>query len=156
MSRSVPFPRAIPAVSASVLLALLLAPVMASGQTASAAGRWRTIDDHTGKPKSIVRIRDQNGTLTGTIETLLNPPAPHPTCNLCTGAKKGQPLVGLEILWGFHRDGPRWTGGQVLDPETGKIYSATIAIEDGGNKLKLRGYIGISLLGRTQYWLREH
>lgn len=156
-----PIPRAIVAVPATILLAVLLVPGAARAQTgagaaASPAGRWKTIDDHTGKPKSIVEIRMQNGTLTGAIETLLNPSSPHPTCNLCSGAKKDQPLVGLEILWGFHLDGAEWSGGQVLDPDTGKVYRATIALEDGGNKLRLHGYIGISLLGRTQYWLREH
>ncbi|MGA3132274.1 MAG: DUF2147 domain-containing protein [Terracidiphilus sp.] len=159
MTRFFPIPRAITAVPAFVLLAILLAPGAIRAQTDAASspvGRWKTIDDHTGKPKSIVEIREQNGTLTGTIETLLNPPTPHPTCNLCSGAKKDQPFLGLEILWGFHLDGGQWSGGQVLDPETGKVYSATITLQDGGNKLRLRGYIGISLLGRTQYWLREH
>ncbi len=144
------FLRAILAITAALLLA------SAAHAQSGVAGSWRTIDDHTGKPKSIVEIREHDGTITGTIVKLLNPPTPHPTCNLCTGAKKDQPFLGLEILWGFHRDGAQWTGDQVLDPETGKVYSATITIEDGGNKLKLRGYIGISLLGRTQYWQREH
>lgn len=143
-------PRAILTLAVVVLLS------SAAHAQSGVAGRWRTIDDHTGKPKSIVEIREHDGTITGTIETLLNPPKPHPICDLCAGAKKNQPVEGLEILWGFHRDGAQWTGGQVLDPETGKIYSATITVQDGGSKLKLRGYIGISLIGRTQYWLREH
>jgi uncharacterized protein (DUF2147 family) len=133
-------------------------PALADTSTASLTspvGRWKTIDDKTGKPKSIVEIREQNGTLTGAIVTLLNPQGPHPTCYLCSGAKKDQPLVGLEILWGFHLDGAEWSGGQVLDPDNGKIYRAWLALEDGGNKLHVRGYIGISLLGRTQYWFRE-
>lgn len=150
MKKNILIPRALLALTTAVLLA-----TAAHAQT-GVAGRWRTIDDHTGKPKSIVQIREHDGTLTGTIETLLNPPEPHPTCKFCSGAKKDKPVVGLEILWGFHRDGAQWTGGQVLDPETGKVYSATITIEDGGKKLKLRGYIGISLIGRTQYWLREN
>ncbi len=159
MTRFFPYPRIVVAAPALVLLAALLVPTVTraqAGAASSPAGRWKTIDDHTGKPKSIVEIREQNGTLTGTIVTLLNPPSPHPTCNLCSGAKKDQPFLGLEILWGFHRDGDEWSGGQVLDPDTGKIYRATIVLEDGGNKLRLHGYIGISLLGRTQYWLREH
>ena len=121
---------------------------------ASPAGQWKTIDDHTGKAKSIVAIREVNGELHGTIATLIDPPDPHPTCKLCSGALKDRPLVGLEILWGFRRDGDQWTGGRVLDPETGKIYQATLGLEEGGRKLKVRGFIGISLLGRTQYWIR--
>lgn len=122
--------------------------------TASPVGRWKTIDDATGIAKSIVEIREENGTLTGTIETLFNPPVPHPICYLCSGAKKDQPLVGLQILWGFHRDGAQWSGGLVLDPETGKIYRASLSLEDGGRKLRVHGYIMVPLLGRTEYWLR--
>jgi uncharacterized protein (DUF2147 family) len=120
----------------------------------SPVGRWKTIDDATGKVKSIVDIREQSGRLYGTIEVLFDPPVPHPTCYVCKGAMKDQPLVGLQVMWGFAQDGGQWSGGQVLDPETGKIYRAFLALEDGGTKLRLRGYIGIPLLGRTEYWMR--
>ena len=99
------------------------APALAQAvgaSTASPVGRWKTIDDHTGKPKSIVEIREPNGTLTGSILTLLNPPTPHPTCNLCSGAKKDQPLVGLEILWGFHLDGDQWGADRFSIRKTAK------------------------------------
>lgn len=125
-----------------------------SASRPSPVGRWKTVDDATGKVKSIVAIREQNGKLYGTIEKLFDPPVPHPTCYLCSGALKDRPLVGLQVLWGFGKDGSQWSGGQVLDPETGKIYRASISLEDDGNKLRLRGYIGIPLLGRTEYWLR--
>jgi uncharacterized protein (DUF2147 family) len=121
----------------------------------SPVGRWKTVDDATGKVKSIVQIREENGKLFGTIEQLFDPPVPHPTCYLCTGPLKDRPLVGLEVLSGFAQDGSRWSGGQVLDPESGKIYSASLSLEDGGKKLRLRGYIGIQLLGRTEHWVRD-
>ncbi len=121
----------------------------------SPVGRWKTVDDTTGKVKSIVQIREENGKLYGTIEQLFDPPVPHPTCYLCTGDLKDRPLVGLQVLSGFVQDGEHWSGGQVLDPETGKIYSASLSIEDGGKKLRLRGYIGIQLLGRTEHWRRD-
>jgi len=121
----------------------------------SPVGRWKTIDDKTGKAKSIVGISERSGKLFGTIETLLDPPEPHPTCKLCTGSNKDRPLVGLQIMWGFQADGSEWSGGQVLDPETGKIYHATLTLENSGKQLRLRGYIGIPLLGRTQRWQRE-
>jgi uncharacterized protein (DUF2147 family) len=121
---------------------------------ASPVGRWRTVDDATGKVKSIVAIREQNGKLYGTIEELFDPPVPHPTCYLCTGDLKDRPLVGLQILWDFVPDGTQWSGGQVLDPETGKIYRASIALEDGGKRLRLHGYFLVTLLGRTEHWLR--
>jgi uncharacterized protein (DUF2147 family) len=148
----------------SLGLALLVAPPSlpcpARAQTtqsqtpSSPVGRWTTIDDVTGKAKSIVVIHEDSGKLYGTIESLLNPPVPHPTCNLCTGDKKDRPLVGLQILWDFKPDGNEWSGGDVLDPETGKIYKATLALENGGKGLRLHGYIGIPLFGRTEHWIR--
>ena len=125
----------------------------------SPVGRWKTVDDATGKVKSIVAIREENGKLYGTIEQLFDPPVPHPTCYLCTGDLKDRPLVGLQILSGFaqdgdHQNGGEWSGGQVLDPETGKIYRASIALEDDGKKLRLHGYFLVTLLGRTEHWLR--
>ncbi len=125
-----------------------------SASPASPVGRWNTVDDATGKVKSIVAIREENGKLYGTIEVLFDPPVPHPTCYLCKGEMKDLPLVGLQVLWGFERDGSQWSGGQVLDPESGKTYRASLALEDGGKKLRLHGYIGIPLLGRTEHWLR--
>jgi uncharacterized protein (DUF2147 family) len=128
-------------------------PVLAS-PLSSPIGRWKTVDDATGKVKSIVAIREENGKFYGTIEELFDPPVPHPTCYLCTGDLKDRPLVGLRILWDFAPDGGQWSGGQVLDPETGKIYRASMALEDGGKKLRLHGYFLVTLLGRTEHWLR--
>jgi uncharacterized protein (DUF2147 family) len=149
-----------------ILLLVVAAPIAfslsASAQTASKSnpslaspvGRWKTVDDSTGKVKSIVAIREENGKLYGTIEELFDPPVPHPTCYVCTGDLKDRPLVGLQILWDFVPDGTQWSGGQVLDPETGKIYRASMALEDGGKKLRLHGYFLVTLLGRTEHWLR--
>lgn len=154
-----PSPRSIGLASA-VLLGTLLVPRGTLVQAAtsvpenSPVGRWKTVDDKTGKVKSIVAISERDGRLFGTIERLFDPPVPHPTCLLCSGSLKDKPLVGLQVLWGFQADGSGWSGGQVLDPETGKIYHATLAVEDGGKQLRLRGYIGITLLGRTQRWQR--
>jgi len=136
-----------------------LAPAQAvpppNPQPPSLVGRWKTVDDATGKVKSIVQIREENGKLYGTIKELFDPPVPHPTCYLCTGALKDRPLVGLRILWNFVPDGNQWSGGQVLDPETGKIYRASIALEDGGKELRLHGYFLVTFLGRTEHWLRD-
>jgi uncharacterized protein (DUF2147 family) len=147
---------------ALVLLATtpgLLRPALAQAAAQNQArnspvGRWTTVDDVTGKAKSIVAIYESNGKLYGTIETLLNPPVSNPTCNLCSGDKKDRPLIGLQILWDFQRDGSQWSGGEVLDPETGKIYKASLALENGGKGLRLHGYIGIPLFGRTEHWVR--
>jgi uncharacterized protein (DUF2147 family) len=130
---------------------------MADSAPNSPIGRWKTVDDATGKVKSVVVIWEEHSKLFGKIQKLLDPDVrdPNPRCVDCTGEQKGQPVIGLRILWDLRKDGDGWSGGTILDPETGKTYKCLLALEDGGNKLKVRGFMGLSLLGRTQYWLRE-
>ena len=140
-----------------------MAPMVSAGagaedQTAkSPVGRWKTIDDITGKAKSVVLIWEEGGKLFGRVQKLVDPDPkdPNPTCDGCAGAQKGKPVVGMRILWDLQKDGDGWSGGTILDPATGKTYKCLLSVEEGGTKLKVRGFIGISLLGRTQYWLRE-
>lgn len=61
----------------------------------------------------------------------------------------------MRILWNLQKDKDAWTNGKILDPDTEKIYRCVLSVEDSGNRLKVRGFIGMSLFGRTQYWLRE-
>jgi uncharacterized protein (DUF2147 family) len=126
-------------------------------QANSPLGRWKTVDDITGKVKSIVLIWEQNGKLFGKVQKLVNPDPknPNPRCEDCSGEQKGKPVVGLQIMQNLSKDGDGWSGGTILDPATGKIYKCLVSVLDGGAKLKVRGFIGVSLLGRTQYWLRE-
>jgi len=123
----------------------------------SPTGRWKTVDDVTGKPKSIVTIWEGNGKLYGKIEEVMNVDADNPKhiCLHCEGDLKDKPLVGLRILWDMGKDGQQWSGGKILDPHNGKIYKCNLSLEEGGQKLKVRGFIGFSLLGRTQFWTRE-
>ncbi len=124
--------------------------------TDSPVGVWRTIDDKTGKPKALIKIVEQNGEYTGTIIKGLEPnDDPNRVCTACTGARKGQKMLGMEIMEGIHKDGDVYDGGHILDPENGMNYSCKLKVVDGGQKLKVRGYLGISLLGRTQTWIRE-
>jgi uncharacterized protein (DUF2147 family) len=137
----------------------------ANSVSPSPVGRWKTVDDATGKVKSIVAIREENGKLYGTIETLFDPPVAHPICYLCSGALKDRPLVGLQVLSGFVHNGAHqsgsdhpngeWTGGQVLDPETGKIYRASLSVDAAGKTLRLHGYLVVPVLGRTEHWRRD-
>jgi len=145
----------------------LLWPVRAPGQnrepgpsnhsSASPVGRWKTLDDVTGKATSVVSIGEKDGKLYGRIEKLIDPDPkdPDPRCDRCGGELKGRPLIGLRILWDLRKVGDEWSGGKILDPDNGKVYKALIAVESDGKRLKVRGFIGFSLLGRTQYWLRE-
>jgi uncharacterized protein (DUF2147 family) len=132
-----------------------LAPLL--GAQPTPVGRWKTLDDATGKEKSLVVIWEDAGRLQGKIEKVLHPSADNPEqkCIHCEGDLKDKPLVGLQILSGLKKDGDQWSGGKILDPDNGKFYKCFIAVQDGGKKLKVRGFIGFSLLGRTQYWLRE-
>jgi uncharacterized protein (DUF2147 family) len=139
-------------------LPLSVAAFVAQAADTSPVGRWQTIDDETGKPKSIVQIEQAaNGTLNGkVVEILQSNHGPNPMCDKCEGAQKGKPIKGMTILWGLKPDGTAvWSGGSVLDPAKGKTYKAKVTLTDGGKKLQMRGYIGIEALGRTQTWVRE-
>ncbi len=123
----------------------------------SPVGRWRTIDDKAHAPRSLVEIRDDNGTLTGKVAEIYDIPGrpSDTTCTKCDGDRKDQPIKGMTVVWGMTPDGAgKWSGGHVLDPETGKTYKANLKLIDGGQRLAVHGYIGISLIGRTQTWER--
>ena len=137
----------------AVLMALPLTFTSMAFAAESPAGRWQTIDDETGKPKSIVEIQEAaDGTLTGKVAQILQSDhGPNPVCSACEGERKDQPITGMTILWGLKPDGERvWTGGTILDPAKGKTYRAKVTLLEGGEKLEMRGYIGIEALGRTQ------
>ncbi|KGK59131.1 uncharacterized protein (DUF2147 family) [Xanthomonas arboricola] len=143
----------------TLLVALPLAAASLLAQASdSPVGRWKTIDDETGKPKSVVQIEQAaNGTLSGkVVEILQSAKGPNPLCDKCEGERKGKPIKGMTILWGLKADGTAvWDGGSVLDPAKGKTYKAKITLTEGGKKLQMRGYVGIEALGRTQTWVRE-
>ena len=142
---------------APLALAAALSCAPAAAQDDALAGRWKTLDDRTGKPRAVVRIEEIGGELTGRIEQLF--PAPgedaDPRCEQCPGALKGQRLMGLTILSGFRRRGEEWGDGAILDPENGRTYRSRLTLAEGGHKLDVRGYIGVPWLGRSQVWLRE-
>lgn len=123
----------------------------------SPVGVWKTIDDETKQPKSIVEIVEIDGKLSGKISQLFRKPDEdqNPKCDKCEGEKKDQPILGLTILWDLKKDGSEWTGGHIMDPKNGKTYKCKIKLSDGGKKLDVRGYIGMSLFGRTQTWERQ-
>ena len=123
----------------------------------SPAGLWKTIDDSSGQVKGLVRIREANGRFEGKIEKIFPKPGedPAPKCDKCDGTRKNQPVLGMTILWGLVKQTDDFQGGEILDPENGKIYRAKMKLIDGGKKLEVRGFIGVSLFGRSQIWLRE-
>ena len=122
----------------------------------SPVGLWKTIDDATGKPRSLIRISDKNGELIATIEKgLLPDDSPNDTCDKCTGERKGKPLIGMIIMDGMKAKGDTFEGGHILDPDNGEIYNCKIKLDSTGKQLEVRGFIGVSLFGRSQTWMRE-
>lgn len=113
-------------------------------------GKWKTIDDETGKEKSIVEIfKKSDGKYYGKIVKLLAKPANN-NCVACKDDRKNKPLVGLEIIRGLSKDGSEFSGGTITDPKSGKTYKCSVT--RAGDKLNVRGYVGFSLIGRTQTW----
>ena len=123
---------------------------------ATPAGLWKTIDDDGKTEKSLVRIVDSNGVLSGRVEKVLDPASkPDAVCDQCTDERKDKPIVGLTILRNLKRgEGEWWEGGDIVDPKTGKLYKARVRTVDGGKKLEMRGFVGMPMLGRTQTWIR--
>ena len=139
-------------------LAFALASGLAAAQAASPAGLWKTLDDKTKKEKSLVRIVESGGVYTGKVEKVIDPDAPKDAvCKDCTDERKDQPVVGMTIIRNMKQsygDKAVFEGGDVLDPNNGKVYSAKLTLVEGGKKLDVRGYVGTPLLGRTQTWQR--
>jgi uncharacterized protein (DUF2147 family) len=116
-------------------------------------GKWKTIDDHTGKPKSIVEIFEKNQKIYGRVIEIFDPKRRNSVCQNCEGEDANKPINGLIIIKGLIKDGDEYNEGKILDPENGKLYNCYITLETP-DKLKVRGFVGISLIGRTQYWIR--
>lgn len=142
---------------AGVLALTLAATFISSATEGSPAGLWKTVDDVSGKPRSLIRIAESNGTLRGTIEKVFPAPTedPNPKCEKCEGALKNAPVIGLIILSDLKKAGDEWAGGQILDPDNGKLYRSKVQLIEGGKKLSVRGYIGVPMLGRSQVWERQ-
>jgi len=138
-------------------LMIVLASSLAWPGGDSPVGLWKSIDDVSGKPKALIRIREESGALQGTIEQVFPQPGTEasPTCKACEGENKDMPVVGLTILTGLVREGEEYTDGHILDPENGKVYRSNARLIENGNKLEVRGYIGMPVLGRSQTWIRQ-
>jgi len=126
----------------------------------SPEGYWRTIDDVTGKARSIMKIwKTSNNVLYGKLATIYPDPGKdiYQVCNACKGYRHNQRVLGMTIMEGLtqSKDNPNeWDGGSILDPDTGKSYRILITVIDNGQKLQAHGYIGIHMFGRTQIWER--
>lgn len=133
------------------LCGLLLLAAAHAADPNSAAGKWKTIDDKTGKPKSIVQVTESNGVLTGKIVELLEG-ATEKTCGKCEGDLKDKPLVGMKILWDLKKVGDEWTDGKIFNPADGGTYTSKAKLTDGGKTLDVTG--SWMFIKRTQKWQR--
>lgn len=120
----------------------------------SILGKWKTIDDETGKEKGIVEIYEHKGKVYGKIIEIFEQSKKHLKCEKCEGEDHNKPILGLNIIKGLKKDGDVYDGGKIVDPKNGKSYHCKITL-DGKDKLTVRGYIGISLFGRSQTWVRQ-
>lgn len=136
-----------------ITIFLLIFSISTYAQTATVLGKWKTIDDETGKPKAIVEIYEKSGKIFGKVVSILEIENKKKVCSNCSGEDKNKPVLGMTVIKGLSMEGDTYTNGKILDPKNGKLYKCYITLESK-DKLKVRGYIGITLLGRTQYWLR--
>lgn len=120
----------------------------------SPEGLWKTYDDHTGEARALVRVYREDNALFGRIEDSFGPGEHEARCEACTDERKNQPIVGLMILRNLKAEKDGFDGGDILDPESGSVYRCTLRLADGGQTLIVRGYLGISLFGRSQTWRR--
>jgi len=139
------------------LVGLALLAAGSSFAQMTPVGTWHSIDDKTGEAKAEIQIVDKDGALSGrVVKSLRNDPNAKKTCDECKDDRKGQNIIGMEIVRGVKPDASGenlWaSGGKILDPENGKDYTVKMVPQDGGKKLQVRGYIGPFY--RTQTWLR--
>ena len=141
--------------TAAVALAAFAIHAVALAQ-ATPVGLWKSIDDNTKKERSLIRIADAGGVLTGRIEKSLDPDAkPGAVCDKCTDERKDKPLIGMAIIRNTKQsadDKAIWDGGDITDPDNGKVYKLRLKPLDGGKTLEVRGYFGPFF--RNQTWIR--
>src|SRR5262245_61152562 len=134
-------------------LALLLVDASAATPTAAGVSKQRR---ENGKVGALVTISEEGGVFVGRLSLLFLEPGddPNPICTECPGARRNQPVLGLVFIEGMKQSGLDYEGGTILDPETGKLYKASMSLDPGGSQLTVRGYVGLPIFGRSQTWTR--
>lgn len=122
-------------------------------------GTWKNIDDKTGSSKAILEIRQEsNGSYTAKIVKVTPRPGytAKETCVNCPAPYTNQPILGMDVLKGLkHTGGLNYSGGKIIDPLSGHIYSTKAKLSSNGKRLTMRGYVGVSALGRSQTWIKS-
>ena len=135
-------------------ICLVFALASASVFAQSPVGLWKTIDDATGKEKSSVRVSEAGGVVSGKIESIVDPAKQDSKCDECSDERKGKPVIGMTILRNVKKGDGVWDGGDILDPNNGKVYRVRMTPSADNKKMEVRGYIGAAIFGRTQTWVR--
>tara|TARA_R100001369_G_scaffold49261_1_gene75866 strand:+ start:20763 stop:21191 length:429 start_codon:yes stop_codon:yes gene_type:complete len=136
-----------------IIYSILLLCAGLNLQAQSVLGKWKTVNEETGKSTSIIEIFEADGELHGKVVRILKEEDRDRVCSKCEGEMKNKPIEGLVVMTGLEKSGDEYSGGVVTDPKTGKVYKCKIWLdEDNPQKLNVRGYI--SLFYRTQTWLR--
>jgi uncharacterized protein (DUF2147 family) len=124
----------------------------------TAVGLWEQVDENTGRAESWFRITEKNGVYQGNIVKMFPKPGEDPNekwlCTKCEGEERNAPVLGLALIKGMHRGGFAYEGGTIMDPRDGQVYRALMNLSPDGKKLEVRGFLGISLFGRSQIWNR--
>jgi len=140
----------------TIVLLLTTRPGQAAPEPPAVVGLWRVMDGSGADPVSLVALSERDGVVSGTVMRVMrSSQGEHPVCRACKGPLQNQAVVGMTVVWGLKQQGagPVWSGGSVLDPGNGQTYKCKMTLREA-NTLELRGFLGISLLGRTQVWQR--
>ena len=136
-----------------ILLTLVLLTITIASNSQTIFGNWHSTNEDTGEIDSVIEVYEKDGKAFAKIIDIKDVKRKNAVCDLCEDENKNKPILGLNILTGLTKDDNEWSGGTILDPRNGKVYKCYIKLVEP-NKLKIRGYIGVSLFGKTAYWER--
>ena len=143
-------------IGSTVVFGVLIGAVPLPAAEPTAAGLWEQVDEKSGQAESWFKITERNGVYQGNIVKMFPKPGDDENwvCDKCEGAEKGKPVLGLMLIKGMQRNGLSYENGTIMDPRDGSVYRALMRLSPDGQKLEVRGYLGISLFGRSQVWNR--
>jgi uncharacterized protein (DUF2147 family) len=144
------------ALTIAAVISVAIATAAAPAAEPTVAGLWEQVDENTGKAESWFKISEHNGIYEGKVVKIFSKPGEDENwvCAKCEGPEKGAPVLGLTLIKGMRRNGLTYENGTIMDPRDGSLYRALMKLSPDGQKLEVRGYLGISLFGRSQVWNR--
>ncbi len=143
-------------IGSGVVFGVLIGALPLPAAEPTAVGLWEQVDENSGKAESWFKIVERNGVYVGNIVKMFPKPGDDENwvCDRCEGDERGKPVLGLALIKNMQRNGLSYENGTIMDPRDGKVYRALMRLSPDGQKLEVRGYLGISLFGRSQVWNR--